>query len=74
MRTASAKSSNINIIPVTEDIAELARRITLNTPKIPLADAIIASAALIHAKGVLVTDDERFKTIKGIKVKWLSDL
>jgi predicted nucleic acid-binding protein len=74
IRIASAKSSNINIIPVTEDIAELAGRITLNTPKIPLADAIIASAALIHAKGVLVTDDEHFKTIKGIKVKWLSDL
>jgi len=74
IRIASAKSSNINIIPLTEDIAELAGRITLNTPKIPLADAIIASAALIHAKGVLVTDDEHFKTIKGIKVKWLSDL
>jgi len=74
LRVASAKSSNINIIPVTENIAELAGKITLNTPKIPLADATIAATALIHAKGVVVTDNEHFKTIKGIKVKWLKDL
>ena len=74
LRVASAKSSNISIIPVTENIAELAGKITLNTPKIPLADATIAATALIHAKGVVVTDNEHFKTIKGIKVKWLKDL
>jgi hypothetical protein len=42
--------------------------------KILGTDAIIAATALIHAKGVAVTDDEHFKTIKGIKVKWLKDL
>jgi len=74
IRIASAKSSNINIIPVKEDIAELAGKITLNTPKIPIADAIIAATAIIHAKGIAVTDDEHFKTIKDIKVKWLKNL
>ncbi|MCW3993673.1 MAG: PIN domain-containing protein [Candidatus Bathyarchaeota archaeon] len=74
IRIASAKGSNIKIIPVTEDIAELAGKITLNTPKIPLADAIIAATAIIHAKGIAVTDDEHFKTIKDIKVKWLKNL
>ncbi|MEA2089535.1 MAG: PIN domain-containing protein [Thermoproteota archaeon] len=73
-RIASVKSSNINIIPVTEDIAELAGKTALNTPKIPLADATIAATALIHAKGVVVTDDEHFKTIKGVKTKWLNNL
>lgn len=74
IRIASIKSSNINIIPVTEDIAELAGKTTLDTSKIPLADAIIAATALIHAKGVVVTDDEHFKTIKDIKVKWVTNL
>ncbi|MEM2971970.1 MAG: PIN domain-containing protein [Candidatus Bathyarchaeia archaeon] len=73
IRIASAKSSNIKIIPVTENIAELAGKITLNTPKIPLADATISATALIHAEGIVVTDDEHFRTIKGVKIKWLKD-
>jgi len=74
IRIASAKSSNIDIIPVTEDIAELAGKITLSTEKIPLADAIIAATAIIHAKGIIITDDEHFQTVKGMKAKWLNTL
>jgi predicted nucleic acid-binding protein len=73
IRIASAKSSNIKIIPLTEKIAELAGKSALNTPKMPLAYATIAATALIYAKGAVVTDDEHFRTVKGIKVKWLSD-
>jgi predicted nucleic acid-binding protein len=74
IRIVSAKGSNIKVIPVKEDIAELAGKITLSTSKIPLADAIIAATAIIHAKGIAVTDDEHFKTIKDVKVKWLKNL
>jgi predicted nucleic acid-binding protein len=74
IRIASTKSSNIKIIPVTEKVAEFAGKLALNTPKMPLADATIAATALIYAKGVVVTDDEHFRTIKGIKVKWLKEL
>lgn len=54
------------MIPVTEEIAHPTGRIVLRTSRIPLADAIIAATALIHAGGVVVTDDEHFKKIKAV--------
>jgi len=74
LRIASSKASNILFIPITEDIAHIAGEITLRTPKIPLADAIIAATALIHAHGVVVTDDEHFKLVKGIETVWLKSI
>ena len=73
-RITSVKTSNIAFIPVTEEIAQVAGRITLTTPRTPLADAIIAATALIHAGGVVITDDKHFDPIKGIKVIWLGEV
>ncbi len=71
MRITSIKASNVKILPVNERVASLAGEIALDHPEIPLADAIIAATALIHAKSTVITDDEHFKEIKGLKVKWL---
>ena len=68
-RTASFKTSNIEFIPVTEEVAQVAGRITLTTPRTPLADAIIAATALAHAGGVVVTDDENFSLIRNVKAE-----
>ena len=73
-RVTSIKASNIAFIPVTEEIAQVAGRITLTTPRTPLADAIIAATALIHAGGVVITDDKHFDPIKGVKVIWLGEV
>jgi len=73
-RIASLKASNITFIPVTEEISELAGKITLSTPRTPLADAIIAATALIHAGGTVITDDEHFSLIKSVKPEWLKEI
>jgi predicted nucleic acid-binding protein len=70
-RIASIKASNIEFIPVTEEIAQLAGKIIQSIRRIPLADAIIAATALVNAKGVVITDDRHFNFIKGVKAKWL---
>ncbi|HID90543.1 TPA: PIN domain-containing protein [Candidatus Bathyarchaeota archaeon] len=72
MRIASMKASNIGLIPVTEDVASLAGRISLRAPSVPLADALIAATARIHSNGVVVTDDEHFGLIEGIKARWMA--
>jgi predicted nucleic acid-binding protein len=74
LRIASAKASNIKFIPVTEEIAQLAGKITLNTPGVPLADAIIAATAFIYAEALVITDDEHFKLIKKLKVRWVREI
>jgi predicted nucleic acid-binding protein len=75
LRVTSIKASNIPFLPVTEDIAHLAGRIILETPRrIPLADAIIAATALINAGGLVVTDDEHFQLVKDVKTSWLSSI
>jgi len=71
LRILSMKQSNISFIPLDEEIAHLAGMIALKIARIPLADAIIAATALIHAGGVVLTDDEHFKLIKGIRIRWL---
>ena len=73
-RVTSIKASNIAFIPITEEIAQVVGRITLTTPRTPLADAIIAATALIHAGGVVITDDKHFDPIKGVKVIWLGEV
>jgi len=73
-RIASLKASNIPFIPVAEEIAQLAGKITLSTPRAPLADAIIAATALIYAGGALITDDEHFSLIRNIKAEWLKEI
>jgi len=73
-RVMSFKSSNIAFIPVTEEIAHAAGRIALSTPRIPIADAIIAATALVHAGGAVVTDDEHFDLINGVKREWLKKI
>ncbi len=74
LRVASIKASNIPFIPITEDISYFAGEVVLRTPGIPLADAIIATTALIHTHGVVITDDEHFKLVKGIETVWLKDI
>ena len=71
IRVASIKASNVEILSVTEQIAHLAGEITLNYPNVPLADAIIAATAFIHTKSTVITDDEHFKQMEGLKTKWL---
>lgn len=71
-RITSLKSWNIAFTPLTEEIAKIAGMIVLNSPRIPIADAIIAATALTHAGGVVITDDEHFRLIKGIKTRWLT--
>jgi len=73
-RIASIRASNIRFIPVTEEIAQLAGEITLTAPEVPLADAIIAATAFIDAKATVITDDDHFKHIKQLKVKWLKEV
>ena len=73
-RIASLKALGIAFIPVTEEIAQVAGKIALSTARIPLADAIIAATALLHAEGVVVTDDEHFKLIKGVKADWSKEI
>lgn len=73
-RLSSLRASNIAFIPVTDEIARAAGRITMTSPKIPIADAIIAATALLHAGGVVITDDEHFSIIKGIKLRWLKEV
>ncbi len=60
MRIMAFKASNILFIPVTEEVAHAAGAIALSTPRTPLADALIAATALVHAGGAVVTDDEHF--------------
>lgn len=70
------RTSNFIIIPVTDDIAELAGELKFKysgkDPKkgMPLADCIIAATAL-KTDSVLFTDDNHFKKIKGLKVQWV---
>lgn len=73
-RIASLKALGIAFIPVTEEIAQTAGKIALSTTRIPLADAIIAATALLHAEGIVVTDDEHFKHIKGVKAEWPKEI
>jgi predicted nucleic acid-binding protein len=49
---------------------EVAGRVALGAPRIPLADAIIAATALTHAGGAVATYDEHF-LIKGVRAEWL---
>jgi len=74
MRIMSFRASNIAFIPVTEEIAHAAGAIALSTPKTPLADAMIAATALVHAGGAVVTDDEHFDLVNGVKRKWLKKI
>lgn len=74
LRIASIKSLQISFIPVTEEISNVAGEIALRIPKVPLADAIIAATALTYANGNVITDDEHFKLIRGIKTKWLRSI
>jgi len=73
-RFASLKASNITFIPVAEEIAQLAGKITLSTSRTPLADAIIAATALIYAGGAVITDDEHFCLIRTVKAEWLKEI
>ena len=73
IRIRSAKRYKITFIPVTERIAEEAGLISLKM-KIPIADAIIAATALIHAKGIVIADDPHFNLIKNVKVRWLTKI
>jgi len=73
-RIMSFKASKIAFIPVTEEIAHAAGRIALSTPRTPLADAIIAATALVHAGGAVVTDDEHFDLINSVKREWLKKI
>ena len=73
IRIRSAKRHKITFIPVTERIAEKAGLISLKM-RIPIADAIIAATALIHAKGIVITDDPHFNLIKNVKVRWLTKI
>src|SRR3989338_6315016 len=69
------RSSNFSIIPVTDDIAELAGQLKFQhsgkdiKKGMPLADCIIAAAAL-KTKSTLLTDDGHFKKVGGLKVIW----
>jgi len=74
MRIMSFKASNIAFIPVTEEIAHAGGAIALSTPRTPLADAMIAATALVHAGGAVVTDDEHFDLVNGVKRKWLKKI
>lgn len=74
LRLASIRASGISVIPVTEEVARVAGKVALKAPNMPIADAIIAATALIHANGVVVTDDEHFKLLKDVKPKWLKEL
>lgn len=73
MRIKSARAFNIIFIPVTEEVAKKAGLISLKA-RVPIADAIIAATALIYAKGIVITDDEHFELIKGVKLKWLTEI
>ena len=73
-RILSLRTSNVAFNPVTEEIAPLTGKIALSTTRTPLADAIIAATALIHAGGAVVTDDEHFSLIKSVKAEWLDEI
>lgn len=70
------RSSNFSIIPVTDGIAELAGKLKFECSGkdikkgMPLADCITAAAAL-KTGSTLLTDDDHFKKIKGLKVRWV---
>ena len=71
LRLAFMGASGISAIPVNEEVAGIAGKIALKAPIIPLADVIIAATALVYANGMVVTDDEHFKLIAGVKPRWL---
>jgi len=71
IRISSIKAANISFIPLTEEIAKIAGEIALRNPKIPMADAVIAATAIKYSRGVVVTDDPHFNSIKGVKSLWL---
>jgi len=73
IRIASMRAFHIEFIPVTTEIAQLAGEIALGTPNVPLADAIISATALTHAEGNVITDDDHFKLLSDLKVKWLTE-
>lgn len=71
LRIASLANAGIEFIPVDEEISELAGDLKLNLGELPLADAIIASTALLHAGARLISDDEHFQKIKKLKLVWV---
>ncbi len=74
IRISSIKAANIGFIPITEEIAKIAGEIVLKNPKVPIADAIIAATAIKYSRGVVVTDDPHFNSIKGVKSLWLGKI
>lgn len=67
------KISNIKIVPVSEEIAEMGGEFKFNYSKgvpkgLPIADAIIAATAW-KEKAVIVSLSEHFEKIKEIKVE-----
>jgi len=73
IRIASMRAFHIDFIPVTTEIAQLAGEIALGTPRVPLADAIISATALTHAEGNVITDDDHFRLLSDLKLKWLTE-
>ncbi len=64
------KAANIMFVPPTEEIASRAGELLVKDQKLSIADAIIASTALVEADGRLYTDDPHFKQIPGIRTVW----
>lgn len=60
-------SSRVSTLDLDREIAEMAGELALDH-RVPIADAIIASAAK-KVGGVVITDDEHFRKL-GVRVIW----
>jgi len=65
-------ASDISLVPVSPQIADLAAQIRAEkgwrTP-----DALVAATALDRACDILISNDERFKQLRGLRALFLND-
>jgi len=70
LRIRSARGAGIVFIAPSEEIASAAGEMALRNKELPIADAIIASTAILHTNGRVYTDDPHFSKVPGIRVIW----
>ena len=71
LRISSMRNAGIEFVPVDEVLARHAGELKLSSGEVPMADAIIASTAVLCSGGRVLTDDDRFKGIKSVKTSWV---
>ena len=63
-------SKGAEIANIDNQVALKAGEIALRHPEVPMADALIASVAIIKKAKYILTDDPHFRVI-GLKTKWI---